>query len=85
MAARQFRDIVELEWGGGARGEYFRFSAGPDVGQVKLDEFRKLTDLERDTISYLQEGDVALELDRCAEALTRCRLHREALGLVTRP
>jgi hypothetical protein len=77
--------MVALEWGGGAQGEYFRFSAGPDVKKVKLDEFRKLADLEKNTLSYLEDPVVLRELDRCATALTRCRLRREALGLVTRP
>jgi hypothetical protein len=85
MAARQFRYIVETEWASGARGEYFRFSAGPNVGRVKLDEFGKLLDLERDTISYLEEDDVIRELDRCSDALVRCLLHRERLRMFQRP
>jgi hypothetical protein len=60
VVARRFENIS---------GPYFRFNAVQGVGLVALDEWKKMSEVQTHTHSYLQESHISIKLDEAVKRL----------------
>jgi hypothetical protein len=68
---------------GDIRIKYKRFSADNGVCFIKMDEYKKLTEIERLTLEYLGNDAIQRDLSRLADEVARDYLAKHSAGAVT--
>jgi hypothetical protein len=67
------------------KSEYERFSADNRVCFIKMDKYKKLAEIERLTLEYLDTDAIKQRLSRVAEEIARDYLAKHSVGTVTTP